>query len=142
MVKAEGFTCGDKPQPIKQGKTTEEDAAMKLLIAGLATGLLFAGVPARADNERGDGWRGNHRNQQFQHRDNRWEHHDRHLERHREHRHPRHWERRYERYDRHYYHPAPRLRHRDYYYRNYSYGYPAPQAYIDAPSVYFSWSVR
>jgi hypothetical protein len=115
---------------------------MKLLIAALATGLLFSGAPAWADNERGDGWRGNHRNQQFRHRDNRWENHDRHLERHREHRHPRHWERRYERYDRHYYDRAPRLRHRDYYYRNYSYGYPAPQAYIDAPGVYFSWSVR
>jgi len=115
---------------------------MKLLIAGLATGLLFAGAPARADNERGDGWRGNHRNQQVTHWDNRREHHDRHFDRHQQQRHSRHWERHYERFDRHYYRPAPRLRHRDYYYRSYSYGYPAPQAYIDAPSVYFSWSVR
>lgn len=115
---------------------------MKLLIAGLATGLLFAGAPAWADNERGDGWRGNHRNQQVRHWDNRWERHDRHFDRRQQHLHRRHWERRFERFDRHLHHPAPRLRHRDYYYRNYSYGYPAPQAYIDAPSVYFSWSVR
>jgi hypothetical protein len=110
---------------------------MKLLIAGLATGLLFAGAPAWADNERGDGWRGNHR-----HWDNRWERHGRHFDRRQQHLHRRHWERRFERFDRHHHHPAPRLRHPDYYYRNYSYGYPAPQAYIDAPVVYFSWSVR
>ena len=112
---------------------------MKLLIAGLATGLLFTGAPAWADpwkDESGHGWRGKQSIQQVRHRDHRSERHDRHFDRRHNRGHSRHWERNYQRYDRHHYHPW--TRHRDYYYRDYAYRYPA----VEAPSVWFSWSLR
>lgn len=99
---------------------------MKLLIAGLATGLFLAGAPAWADSwkdESGHGWRGNGR-----HWENRWERHHGHHERL-----ARRWERRHEHFNDRYSYRAPATRHY-YRYREHSYWYPAP------PSVYFSWS--
>ena len=104
---------------------------MKLLIAGLATGLFLAGAPVWADswkNESGDGWRRTHWEQPGRHSENRWERHHRQHERL-----ARRWERRHEHFHDRYYYEAPVRRHY-YYYRDYSYSYPAP------PSVYFSWS--
>ncbi|HET9665059.1 MAG TPA: hypothetical protein VFP00_12605 [Burkholderiales bacterium] len=111
---------------------------MKLMMTGLATGLLLAGAPAWADNDGDDGWRRNASIQQIRH----WENHgDRHYRYYSERRHPRaqprHWGRRYD--DRRHHRPTPRQRH---YYRDYSYGYPAPGAYVESPNVWFSWTIR
>jgi hypothetical protein len=105
--------------------------AMKLLIAGLATGLLAAAAPAWADRGENDGWRRNASVQQVRHGDHRWDERGWSAHRHYDRHHRRHWERRYERHDRHYY-----PRQRQYYYRDYTYGYSEP------PSVWFSWSLR
>lgn len=116
---------------------------MKLLIAGLAMGLLFAGAPAWADNERGHGWRGSHWNRQIRNWDNRWERHDRHFERHHQRRHSKHGNRRhFKRFDSHHHHPAPRLRHRNFHFRDHSYRHPALGTFVIPPNVYFSWSNR
>lgn len=99
---------------------------MKLLIAGLTTGLLFTATPALADrwkDESGHGWRRSH--QETRHWDQRWERGRHHSDRHR------HWSR-----HRHHHHYYPR----HHSYRNYSYSYPAPSAYVGTPSIYFSWS--
>lgn len=104
---------------------------MKLLIAGLAAGLLSTVAPAWADDDRRDGWRG-HTTQQVWHWDNRW---DRHRYSHRHH--PRAPQRHWHRYDdRRYYYAPPRQRH---YQRDYRYGYYAPEP---SPSVWFSWTIR
>jgi hypothetical protein len=114
---------------------------MKLMITGLATGLLLAGQPALADNDRHDGSRRNASVQQVRHWDDHSERHYRYFsERHHPRAHPRHWQRRYD--DRRYYYAPPRPTHRHYRYEDYSYGYPAPQAYVEAPSVWFSWTIR
>lgn len=107
---------------------------MKLLTAGLATGLLLAGAPVWADswtNESGRELRAVHWEQSRGH----WERHHRHRERS-----ARHWEHHHRHYGHHHYYWAPPVT-RQYYYRDYySYGYPSSEAYITAPGVYFSWS--
>lgn len=104
---------------------------MKLVIAGIATGLLAATAPVWADTGANDGWRRTGSIQQTRGWDQRRERHDGNSRRHYDRGRHQHWQRRYERYDRHYY---PRQRH--YYYRDYTYGYSEP------PSVWFSWSLR
>jgi hypothetical protein len=98
---------------------------MKLLIAGLATGLFLAGTPVWADswkNESGHGWREIHWEQPRRHAENRWERQERRWERHHRQRErfARRWERRYEHFNDRYYYAPPVTRHH-YYYRDYSY---------------------
>lgn len=112
---------------------------MRLMIAGLATGLLLAGAPAWADawnDASARGWRGSGI-QHAGHRDHRGERHDRHWNRRP---HERHW-RPHPRFE----HRHPRLRHpyhHHHYSPRYTYRYPPFAGHVITPNVYFSWSSR
>ena len=111
---------------------------MRLLIAGLATGLLLAGAPAFADSwkdESGRGWRGSG-SQHVGHRDHGWGRHDRHWDRRHHHGHSRHRQR----HRHHHHYHQPQLRHHHYHHYPYTYRYPPFAGHVITPNVYFSWS--